>query len=87
MQLLSINNITKKQSPIYYRNEFSAKSSFTLRDSEPVDIPINFSVEMAPTGEKTIEVKVSEKIDYPLVPVLRKLKEEIISMEKKGLLI
>lgn len=86
MKLLAINNIVKKDSPIYYRNEYSAVSDFILMGADAVNIPIFFSIEMAPTGEKTIDVQVTDKIDYPLVPVLRTLKEEITSMERKGLL-
>lgn len=86
MKLLEINNITKKDSPIYYRNEYSAHSNFILMGAESVIIPINFSIEMAPTGEKTIDIQVTDKIDYPLVPVLRSLREEIVSMEQKGIL-
>lgn len=86
MKLLAINNITKKDSPIYYRNEYSADSNFILMGVDSITIPINFSIEMAPTGEKTIDVLVTDKIDYPLVPVLRSLKSKIETMEKEGLL-
>ncbi|MBB6478693.1 hypothetical protein [Spirochaeta isovalerica] len=86
MKLLAINNVTKKDSPIYYRNEYNAKTEFLLIGSETVSIPIFFSIEMAPTGEKTVEVKIMGKIDYPLVPILQIIKKEIISMEKEGLL-
>lgn len=86
MKLLSINNVSKKESPIYYRNEYSAISVFILVGSESVNIPIFFSIEMAPTGHKTVEVNVLDKIDYPLVPILKSLKNEITSMEQKGFL-
>jgi len=86
MKLLAINNVTKKESPIYYRNEYTAKSDFILIGTETVSFPIFFSIEMAPTGANTAEVKVMDKIDYPLVPVLQTLKNEIFSMEQKGLL-
>ena len=86
MRLVSINNIEKKDVPLYYRNEYSADSAFTLIGEKAVNIPITFSIEMAPTGEKNIDIQLKQSIDYPLVPLLRTLKEEISSMEKKGLL-
>ncbi|RQV98505.1 MAG: hypothetical protein EH225_13150 [Calditrichaeota bacterium] len=84
MKLLAINNVIKKDSPIYYRNEYTAKSEFLLIGPEKIVFPIFFSIEMAPTGEKTVEVKVKDKIDYPLVPIIQILKNEIIAMERKG---
>jgi len=87
MRLLNINNIEKKDVPLYYRNEYTAISQFTLIGDSPVDIPIFFSVEMAPTGEKAIDITFNEKIDYPIVPLLRLLKEEITVLERKGLLL
>lgn len=86
MKLLAINNIIKKESPIYYRNEYSADSNFILMGMDSVNIPIFFSIELSPTGEKSIDVKIIGKIDYPLVPVLRILREELISLERKGIL-
>jgi len=87
MKLVSINNIEKKDVPLYYRNEYSADSDFILIGNNAVNIPIYFSIEMAPTGEKTIDIQFKKSIDYPLVPLLRTLKEKISSMEKKGLLL
>lgn len=87
MKLISINNIKKKDVPLYYRNEYTAESEFILIGENIVIIPINFSVEMAPTGEKNIDIKIKQSIDYPIVPILRSLKEEISSLEKKGKLL
>mgnify|MGYP000580534639 CR=1 FL=1 len=59
MKLISINNIEKKDVPLYYRNEYTAESEFILIGENIVIIPINFSVEMAPTGEKNIDIKIN----------------------------
>ncbi len=87
MKLISINNIEKKDVPLYYRNEYDAQSEFILIGERTVKFPIFFSVEMAPTGEKKIDIKIKKSIDYPIVPIIKTLKSEIISMEKKGLLL
>lgn len=87
MKLISINNIEKKDVPLYYRNEYTADSDFILIGENSVKISLKFSIEMAPTGEKKIDVIVLGKIDYPLIPILRSLTMEISSMEQKGLLL
>lgn len=87
MQLLNIINIEKKDVPIYYRNEYTAISEFLLLGKSAISLPIFFSIEMAPTGEKSIDIKLKDKIDYPIVPILRLLKKEIMDMEQKGKLL
>lgn len=84
MRLISIKNIEKKDVPLYYRNEYSASSEFYLIGTDVITVSINFSIEMAPTGEKNIDIKLNDSIDYPLVPIIRILKEKIASMEKEG---
>lgn len=87
MKLISISNIEKKDVPLYYRNEYDALSVFTLIGDKVVNIPIYFSVEMTPTGEKKIDIKIKESIFYPIVPILKILKSEIMSLESMGLLL
>jgi hypothetical protein len=87
MRLLNINHIEKKDVPLYYRNEYTAVSEFELIGNSVTNIPINFSVEMTPTGEKLIYIKIKQNIDYPIIPILRVLKEEIILLERKGQLL
>ncbi len=87
MKLLEIKNIIKKDIPLYYRNEYTADAEFILIGDKTTNIAIAFSVEMAPTGEKTIEIEIKDSIEYPVVPILKLLKEEINVLEKKGLLL
>jgi len=47
-------------------------------------IPMEFVIEIKPTGERDIDVKLKERIDYPLVPVIRALKEKIKALEENG---
>jgi hypothetical protein len=84
MQLVQIINIEKKDVPLYYRNEYTAVSEFLLIGNTSVSIPIYFSIEMAPTGEKSIDVKLNKAVDYPIIPLLKALKTEIKDLEQKG---
>lgn len=84
MQLLKIYNITKKDIPIYYRNDYSAVSDFSLIGNKIVTVALFFSIEMEPTGEKRINLQITDTVDYPIIPLFRALKEEIMNLEKKG---
>lgn len=88
MKLLSIENIEKKQGdvPIYYRKDYMALALFqkTLHHQEQINVDIEFSVEMEPTGNKKIDVKIGGDVDYPLMPLIHSLKKEIRHLESKG---
>jgi len=49
-----------------------------------LQVPLEFSIEIKPTGERHIVVKLKNRISYPLMPVIRALKEEIRALERSG---
>ncbi len=83
MKVHGIEELTKKDTPLYYRNEYGGHADLELM-SKRLLMPLEFSVEMKPTGEKVVEVKILGRIDYPLVPVIKALKEKILEMERDG---
>lgn len=84
MKVHGINNLTKKDIPLYYRNDYEGVGDVELPPGGRRLIPIEFTVEMKPTGDKVIDVKLKEQIDYPLLPLVRALKETIKNMESNG---
>ena len=86
MTVHGIDELIKKDIPLYYRNEYEGTGDLEFLNGSRRRIPLAFSVEIKPDGERIVAVKVKEKLDYPLLPVVRALKETILSMEKDGLL-
>ena len=84
MKVHGVEQLIKKDIPLYYRNEYEALVYIEFPTGNREQIPIEFTVEIKPTGDRVIEVKLKEKIDYPLLPVLRALKEEIKRLEENG---
>lgn len=87
MQLTQISDIVKKKAALHYRNEYSAKAIFDLTDGKVLSRRIEFVVEMSPLGSKDIRINFVDPIDYPLVPVLKSLKDEILVLDRKGTLL
>jgi hypothetical protein len=83
MRILSINNIIRKDVPIYYRRLFSGVAVLELL-KEPVERHIDFSIETKPTGVKDISVSFAEPVDYPLIPLNRELKKYIDHLDVTG---
>jgi hypothetical protein len=78
-----LTGITRKENFIYYRREFTATAHFDLPGRNCSGL-VEFTIETEPTGKKDISVKLLDQIDYPLLPVVQKLKETIISMDREG---
>ena len=85
MRVLEVRNVYRDQVPLFYRMNYVALAvmEFPLGTSE---VPIHFSVEMDPLGQKTFEVFLDEPIDYPIFPVLRDLQSCIAKMDSEGVL-
>ena len=83
MTVLGLNDVHLKDSPVHYRSEYRAAAliHFTGKQEE---IPVLFSIEHTATGTVDIVVKVRERINYPLLPVLGALKTYISDMYSEG---
>jgi len=81
--ILDLNDIIRKENFIYYRREFTAKALYDLPDRQHSG-KIEFTIETEPTGKKDIHVTLVDTIDYPLLPVIKMLKDFILGMDREG---
>ena len=84
MNVLEIRDITRKDTHIHYRQEYTGLAVFDSRHSTSNESRIEFSLEKTPLGEVNVKVRFLSAPDYPLIPVLRNLKAFILNLEKKG---
>lgn len=84
MKFLGMDEINKKDTLIYYRNEYTGLASFALIGDKRSSVRFSSTVEIKPTGERDIIVELLETIDYPVLPIIKSLKDEIMSIEKEG---
>ena len=83
MKITEIKDIVRKDVPIYYRRLYSGTAVMELI-SKRVEVPLDFQIEHKPTGQKDIAITLSEKIDYPLVPLQKELKKFISDLDSAG---
>ncbi len=86
MKVLEIKNLVLKESPVLYRKEFTAEAVFETLDNEKLGKKIQFVLEINHFGDSDIQVNLLEEINFPLVSIIRRIKNHIHDMEKKGLL-
>ena len=84
MNVITIRNITRKDIPLHYREEFSGLAILDDMRSKESESRIEFSLERTPFGTKQVEVKFLKAPDYPVIPAIRTLKEFILKLEKEG---
>ncbi|OQY34167.1 MAG: hypothetical protein B6241_05635 [Spirochaetaceae bacterium 4572_59] len=84
MKLLTIEKLLKKDTLIYYRNQYEGTALFSLLGEKQVYVKFRSSVEIKPTGERDVSVELLESIDYPLIPILQSIKSAMREIDQKG---
>jgi hypothetical protein len=84
MRVVAIKDIVRKDIPIYYRLLYTGVAEIELKAVG--NYRIDFSIEVKPTGNKEITVNFLDEVDYPLIPVIRELKQLIDTMHTNGVL-
>jgi len=85
MKVLEIRDIVRKDVPIYYRRLFTGTAVLEILDNA-LERRIEFTIETKPTGARETTVAMIESLDYPLVPVIKELKDCIASLDRSGAL-
>lgn len=85
MKMLGFKNLVKKDLAVDYRKVFTAVAAIEINESN-IEKKIEFSIELSPLGHIEVNVSLLEHVDYPLVPILRKIKDFIHEEYKKGTL-
>ena len=80
MKIIGIHEIIRKDVPIYYKRFYKGILDIELVNTVQ-KVPIEFIIEHKPTGQLDISITFSEKIDYPLVPLMKELKNYISELD------
>jgi hypothetical protein len=84
LKQISDIELLKADVPLYYMTNYNAKAFFTDDNNNDQKFDITFSLEMEATGFKKVEVQFKQDIDYPLLPLIKMLKEEVSRLNKEG---
>ena len=85
MVVLKLVDIERKESHIYYMQDFTATAVYSIVGKEKKG-RIAFSIEHKPTGETVISVRFIDDVDYPLLPVIIDLKTTIKNLIETNVL-
>jgi len=85
MKIKTLENIIKKDSFLYYRNEYNAVAVFAYgKDNKQEKARVEFSVEKTAIGDTKINAAITDHINYPMLAAIKELKEYVQNMQNKG---
>ena len=83
MKVVEIKNIVRKDVPIYYRRLYTGIAVLDLIN-KPVEVSLDFQIEHKPTGQIETSITSMGKVDYPLVPLQKELRQFIGALDSDG---
>ncbi len=85
MKILELTDVSRKDTLIYYRREFMANAVIEVL-SKSRTIPVEFILEQSPLGKIDTKVNIKQDLDFPVLPLISKLKHYIRDMDERGVL-
>lgn len=83
MEVINIEDISKKDSPLSYRNEYFASVRFLDPHSRETLKKVHFIIERDPLGDRDIQIRFLDPLDYPVLDLVRNLRKLILEMDNK----
>ncbi len=84
MKILELTELVRKDMPIDYRREYTGTAVLETPDRQSIRRRFSCTLEHAPTGGVSVRVSLLEAVDYPLVPLIRLLKQQIGELDRSG---
>jgi hypothetical protein len=83
MEVVELKNIVKKDMAIDYRRVYTATAVLDMAGGT-VEKKVEMALEHTPLGEVGIKVTMLEDLDYPLIPVIKKITEKARVLQREG---
>lgn len=87
MKFIGFSKLTKKDTPVQYRRQFNGYAVFAKSDNGREEKQIEFVIEQTAMGPPTVSIDFLEEIDYPLLPLIKRIKEHILTLYTEGKLL
>lgn len=85
MEVKNLLNIIKKESLLFYRNEYIAEAVFVYGGNKTEEtVPVNFIVEKTASGVPKISAKILKHINYPMLGAVKNLQQYVKELDKRG---
>jgi hypothetical protein len=86
MRVVELKELNRKEAPIHYIRQFTAVALLESNDAR-AEAEVAFTLEGKAVGPPELSLRVLDPIEWPLLPVMRVLREHIMQLESAGRLI
>jgi len=83
MKLLDLCNVTTADVTVYYRQVYQALAIFEINSRE-VSVPVDLTIDISPLGQKTMHVVLKDSVDYPIMPLIKAVRNRALEMYNSG---
>ncbi|AHH10341.1 hypothetical protein bcCo53_000180 [Borrelia coriaceae] len=83
MEFISLDNVKKQDSPIYYRRVYFADTLYEYKGSREIK-KVKFIIEVTPLGERHITIDFVDPLNYPVLSLMMAIKRHVIDLDIKG---
>lgn len=83
MQIIELKDLKRKETPLHYIREFNGLAVLETTNGRK-EAPLAFTVERKPVGPPDVSVRFLEEPDWPLLPLIRSIKDLIMGLDKNG---
>lgn len=87
MRVVEFRDLKKKDIPLHYRNEYSGSVILQTNQDMTLQKRLIFTLEKNAAGKLFIDVQLMDELEYPLIPVIKSIKDYIFDLHTRGELI
>ncbi|TVQ39898.1 MAG: hypothetical protein EA384_04835 [Spirochaetaceae bacterium] len=84
MTVVQIDDISRRDSLIHYRRQYTATAVVRHVASDGQSVPIAFTIEQSATETPAVSVDIRGPLDYPVIPATHVLREYILKLDLQG---
>ena len=85
MEVVKLKDIIRKDMAVDYRRVYTATAILDI-SGKAVEKKIEMALEHTPLGEVGIKITLLEDLDYPLIPVIKKITEKARGLQQTGII-
>lgn len=83
MKVVEIQNIQREEGQIFYIRRYTGDAVLEL-PTQNTTSQIQFTIEMDGFGRKTVDLKINQTVNYPIIPLKKTITEYILKEDDEG---
>lgn len=83
MRVVELQNLQREEGQIFYIRKYSCNIVLEL-PTQTESPQIQFTIEMDGLGRKTIDLRILQSVNYPVIPLKKSITEFLIKEDDEG---